>query len=168
MLAFKTVFLLIVMPGITLLYIPLKIVSSPVNIEFQLYLVRYAAFFLWGLGAIISSWCVWDFYSKGEGTPAPIDPPKNLVISGLYSYVRNPMYTGILSILLGHIIWFESLALMVYFAVLFGIFHLFVLYYEEPHLTETFGPSYKNYMKKVPRWLPRMKRPKGEQNDRHT
>jgi len=103
------------MTGITLLYIPFEILTSPANIEFQLNFIRYAALFFWGTGALIGLWCVWDFFSKGEGTPVPIDPPKNLVISGLYKYIRNPMYIGILLIIAGHIIWFKSLSLIVYF-----------------------------------------------------
>lgn len=156
MLILKTIFFLIIMPGTVLLYVPLKIVESSINIEFQLNFIRYSAFLFWGTGSYVSLWCVRDFISKGKGTPAPIDPPKKLVIKGFYKYIRNPMYVGILIILTGHIVWFKSISLIVYFLVLFGFFHLFVIHYEEPYLLKTFGEAYKNYKSQVPRWFPRI------------
>lgn len=156
MLALKTILLAIFVPGVFLFYIPLKILHSPINIGVNLFFLRYCAPFFWVIGAFLSLWCVWVFFSKGKGTPAPIDPPENLVVSGPYRYSRNPMYTGILSILFGHIIWFESFSLTMYFSALWVMFHLFIVNYEEPHLTEKFGESYKNYLKRVPRWIPRI------------
>lgn len=158
MLALKTIFFLIVAPGITLFFIPFKIITSPINIEFEMSAIRFMAPLFWGIGTCISLWCVWDFFSKGKGTPAPIDPPKNLVIVGPYKYIRNPMYVGILLILLGHISWFESFSLIVYFFTLSVLFHSFVIFYEEPRLTKVFGKSYKSYIQQVPRWFPRIKK----------
>lgn len=97
------------------------------------------------LGASIYFWCAWDFTFAGRGTPAPIDPPKKLVVRGLYRYVRNPMYVGVFSILLGEALFFESQRLLVYAAVVFFFFYLFVILYEEPILRQKFGESYQKY-----------------------
>jgi protein-S-isoprenylcysteine O-methyltransferase Ste14 len=106
------------------------------------------------LGIAIYLWCAWDFTFTGRGTPAPIDPPKELVVRGLYRYTRNPMYVGVLSILLGEALIFGSKRLFEYTAVVFGFFYLFVLLYEEPILRQKFGESYQAYCRAVPRWLP--------------
>jgi len=83
-----------------------------------------------------------------------MDPPKELVVRGLYRYVRNPMYVGILSILLGEALLFASQRLFEYAAVAFIFFFLLVVLYEEPVLRNKFGESYRQYCKKVPRWIP--------------
>jgi len=106
------------------------------------------------IGAAIYFWCAWDFTFAGRGTPAPIDPPKELVVRGLYRYVRNPMYVGILSILLGEALLFASGRLLEYTAVVFTFFFLFVVLYEEPMLRQKFGESYRQYCKNVSRWFP--------------
>jgi protein-S-isoprenylcysteine O-methyltransferase Ste14 len=98
--------------------------------------------------------CFWDFLVKGYGTPAPIDPPKELVVTGLYHYVRNPMYVSELMIIIGHILWFKTVWLIVYMAVVFTA--LFVTLYEEPHLKKTFGATYEDCTKKAPRWILRI------------
>ncbi|HVF60839.1 MAG TPA: isoprenylcysteine carboxylmethyltransferase family protein [Thermoanaerobaculia bacterium] len=98
--------------------------------------------------------CIWEFGRRGRGTPAPIDPPKALVVSGLYRYVRNPMYLGVLLILLGEALFFESRRLLVYAFVWWLTVHLFVLVYEEPTLAGSFGGSYTRYRRAVHRWVP--------------
>ncbi len=102
-------------------------------------------------------WCFWDFLVKGRGTPAPIDPPKELVVAGLYNYVRNPMYVGVLLVIFGHFLWFGYWNLLIYAAVVFIAFNTFVTYYEEPNLKTKFGSTYEDYLKRVPRWIPRFK-----------
>jgi protein-S-isoprenylcysteine O-methyltransferase Ste14 len=86
-----------------------------------------------------------------------MDPPKELVAVGFYRYVRNPMYVGILLILIGHFLWFGFWLLLVYSAVAFVITHLFVILYEEPTLKKNFGAAYEGYLERVPRWIPRFK-----------
>ncbi|MFY9570940.1 MAG: isoprenylcysteine carboxylmethyltransferase family protein, partial [Blastocatellia bacterium] len=97
--------------------------------------------------------------------PAPFDPPKKLVVRGLYKYVRNPMYVGVLSLVLGEALWFESRVLFLYLALVFFVFFAFVIFYEEPVLERKFGDSYRAYTKTVPRWLPRISKP---ESDRHS
>jgi len=105
-------------------------------------------------GAWICGWCVRDFAVKGQGTPAPIDPPKNLVVSGLYRYTRNPMYLGVLMILLGEAVLWRSGVLLIYSGCFFLVVNLFVLGYEEPHLLKTFDARYEEYCARVSRWFP--------------
>ena len=107
------------------------------------------------IGVVIYFLCAWDFTFAGRGTPAPIDPPKELVVRGLYRYIRNPMYVGILSILLGEALLFTSQRLFAYTAVAFIFYFLVVVFYEEPILKQKFGESYRRYCKSVPRWIPR-------------
>ena len=106
---------------------------------------------------MILLWSFWNFLIEGRGTPAPLDPPKKLVAVGFYRYVRNPMYVGVLLILIGHFLWFKNVWLLVYTVVAFLIVHLFVTLYEEPTLKRKFGASYETYLKEVPRWIPRVR-----------
>jgi protein-S-isoprenylcysteine O-methyltransferase Ste14 len=96
------------------------------------------------------------FALEGLGTPAPIAPPTQLVVTGFYRRVRNPMYVGVVAIVLGEALLLGAVALLWYAAALWLGFHLFVLGYEEPTLDHSFGDEYKTYRENVPRWLPRL------------
>lgn len=106
-----------------------------------------------GIGIVIL--CVRDFLMIGRGTLAPWDPPKNLVIVGLYKHVRNPMYVGVLTIILGTAICTGSPAVFVYGILVAIIFHLRVVLYEEPRLAAQFAEDWARYSREVSRWLPR-------------
>jgi protein-S-isoprenylcysteine O-methyltransferase Ste14 len=95
------------------------------------------------------------FALEGRGTPAPVLPTDQLVVSGLYRYVRNPIYVAVLSLVLGQALILSSTALVWYSAILWLLFHLFVLLYEEPTLGRRFGRSYEEYRTHVRRWWPR-------------
>lgn len=95
------------------------------------------------------------FVVRGHGTPAPVAPPTALVVTGQYRYVRNPMYLTLMLIVAGQAAWFNSLALLVYAVALWVLFHLRVVWYEEPRLVKLFGASFNEYQLRVPRWLPR-------------
>jgi protein-S-isoprenylcysteine O-methyltransferase Ste14 len=136
-------------------YIPLILLRKGPQIETGFF--AFLAFPLWIIGGVILLWSFWNFLIEGRGTPAPIDPPKELVAVGFYRYVRNPMYVGVLLILIGHFLWFKHVSLIVYAVVAFLIVHLFVTLYEEPTLKRKFGASYEEYLKKVPRWIPRLR-----------
>ena len=97
----------------------------------------------------------WGFAIRGKGTPLPLDPPKKLVEEGPYRIVRNPMYWGVGSLVLGEAAVFHSFALLELTGVLVVGVNLFVLLYEEPALRRKFGAEYEEYCKRVPRWLPR-------------
>jgi protein-S-isoprenylcysteine O-methyltransferase Ste14 len=108
-----------------------------------------------GLPTLLDSF--WRFAVQGLGTPAPIAPPQHLVVSGLYRYVRNPMYVSVVSLILGQALLFGSVRLLEYGAVVALGFHLFVLLYEEPTLRRKFGDEYAAYCRNVHRWLPRLR-----------
>lgn len=159
MAVFKTFIFTVLVPGTVAGWIPYYLRASPGSRgSISLGSFRYAGLAAMLIGALIYLWCAWDFTFSGKGTPAPIDPPKELVVRGLYKYVRNPMYIGVLSLVLGQAIWFESARLFEYAALLFLLFSAFVFLYEEPALRRKFGESYRRYCQMVPRWIPRLRR----------
>lgn len=107
-------------------------------------------------GAALALWCVLTFALVGEGTPAPFDPPRRLVVRGPYRVVRNPMYLGAALALAAAALFYRSLALLGFTAVFVLAAHLFVLWYEEPTLRRTFGDDYDAYRREVQRWWPRV------------
>lgn len=111
-----------------------------------------AALFL--IGWAILLWCVRDFVRRGRGTPAPYDPPRALVTDGLYRFVRNPMYVGALTAILGVGVWYWSVPVFVYAAVMALVFHVRVVFFEEPVLARMFGAEFTAYRERVRRWLP--------------
>jgi protein-S-isoprenylcysteine O-methyltransferase Ste14 len=116
--------------------------------------VAGVALIVLGLPGLLDSFA--RFAIQGIGTPAPIAPTENLVVSGLYRHVRNPIYVAVVAIVLGQAALFGDARLVWYGALLWLGFHLFVVAYEEPTLQETFGTQYDNYRGNVPRWIPRL------------
>ena len=108
-------------------------------------------------GAAIYLWCAWDFSVKGLGSPAPIDAPINLVVNGLYRFVRNPMYVGVFLLIASRAVLFWSLPIVLYLALVATCVQLFIVLYEEPHLRKIFGEQYLDYRRRVPRWIPRFR-----------
>ena len=100
--------------------------------------------------------CIWEFARRGRGTLSPVDPPRELVVRGLYRYVRNPMYLSVTVIVLGEVLLTGSRALLAYWAIWFVAVNLFVIGYEEPNLRRRFGESYARYTQTVRRWVPRL------------
>ena len=96
------------------------------------------------------------FALQGLGTPAPIAPPRNLVVTGLYRYVRNPIYVALVAIILGQAVLMGDWRLIVYGALWWLVWHVTVVAYEEPTLEQTFGKEYEAFRAAVPRWIPRM------------
>jgi protein-S-isoprenylcysteine O-methyltransferase Ste14 len=151
----KTAVFTVLAPGTVAGYVPWRLrETSVVQVGGG---QRWAALAVMALGiAIYLYTAFWGFAVIGGGTPAPIDPPKTLVVRGLHRFVRNPMYIGVLLIIAGQAWLFWSKALCIY-GVLVGLaFHLFVLIYEEPTLQKQFGESYERYRAAVPRWIPRI------------
>jgi protein-S-isoprenylcysteine O-methyltransferase Ste14 len=109
---------------------------------------------LGGLAILIDSFA--RFVIDGIGTPAPIAPPRHLVVSGLYAHVRNPMYVGVLATILGQALLFAHIGLVIYGTIVWAGFHAFVTLYEEPTLRHMFGPAYDAFRAHVPRWIPRL------------
>lgn len=110
---------------------------------------------LMGSGLATLIWCNVTFVRRGLGTASPHDPPKVLVVAGLYRYVRNPMYLAAIMTVLGEALATRQSVLAGYATVLAMAYHLFVRYYEEPHLRTVFGSAYEQYCASVSRWVPR-------------
>jgi protein-S-isoprenylcysteine O-methyltransferase Ste14 len=107
-------------------------------------------------GLLVLLDCFRRFAVEGLGTPAPVAPTEHLVVTGLYRHVRNPMYVAIMIILCGQAVLLGSWTLVRYAALVWLLFHLWVLLYEEPALTRRFGDSYRAYRAGVRRWRPRL------------
>jgi protein-S-isoprenylcysteine O-methyltransferase Ste14 len=156
----ETVFLLVrillftlVVPATVVVYVPARLArapGSPVGVVAGALVVTTALFLV--------SWCFYEFAVRGRGTPAPWDAPRHLVTSGPYRRSRNPIYVGVLLILLGEAAFFGSLALLAWAALTAVGAYLFVVLYEEPGLRRRFGAEYASYLAEVPRWLPRLRR----------
>ena len=146
----KTVIFTVVMPGTVGVYLPqlLKRGGTELGVTW-----RYGGAALVVCGALIYSWCAWDFVSKGLGTPAPIAAPRVLVVSGLYRFTRNPMYVGVAGVIFGQALFYGASTVAIYGCAVVLAFHLFVLFYEEPTLRRQFAAQYDEYCVKVPRWI---------------
>ena len=111
-----------------------------------------------GAAMVVAGWtvlliCAREFARAGRGTPAPYDPPRSLVTSGLYRFTRNPMYVGVVTAIFGQAIWFQSRDATIYGIAMILAFHIAIRIYEEPRLTKIFGQQYLDYKKSVPRWV---------------
>jgi len=113
---------------------------------------------IFAMGFALSFWCAMEFALRGRGTPAPFDPPRRLVITGLYRWVRNPMYLGLAITLVGEAILFPQIwrEMVVLMAVLAVVVSVLVIRLEEPDLRRLFGADYEAYCRQVPRWVPRL------------
>ena len=118
--------------------------------------LRVLGALLIALGALVLLDSFARFALKGLGTPAPVFPTRHLVVSGLYRYVRNPMYVAVVAAILGQGFLFGNVRLLVYGAAVWLAFHVFVLVYEEPTLRNSFGAEYEAFCASVPRWIPRL------------
>ena len=153
-LLFKNLLFTLIVPGTVAVYLPLRIVGDRPFVRGPGF---GAGCLLLLLGASIYAWCVWDFATFGRGTPAPIDAPKKLVVRGLYHHTRNPMYTGVLTVILGWAVLFGAFELVLYAVFVGACFQSFIVLYEEPHLRAEFGREYDRYCARVGRWLPKLR-----------
>ncbi len=124
--------------------------SFPIINYFQLRIIGILVILI-SLSSVVYSTLI--FKLKGEGTPIPTEPPKKLVIRGLFKYTRNPMYLSHLLVFLGEFLIFGRILLLLYLILAFFGFNLLVTKWEEPQLKKRFGIEYGDYLKKVPRWL---------------
>jgi protein-S-isoprenylcysteine O-methyltransferase Ste14 len=117
--------------------------------------VRPAGVVMMVLGGALGLICVGTFVTLGCGTPAPFDPPAEFVARGPYKFVRNPMYIGGLSLLMGLGLLEGSGSIVLLALALSILAHLGVVYLEEPDLERRFGENYRRYKNRVNRWIPR-------------
>ena len=150
------IYLLLLLPFF-LIWIPYRILLSPEQIYvFDIGVFRYLGLVPIALGVIIYVFCSLSFVFIGKGTPVPFTPTKELIVTGLYRFVRNPLYIAAVFVLAGEALLFQSIGIFIYCLVMFGIFNVHVLM-EETLLAEKFGTRYEQYCKSVPRWIPRLK-----------
>jgi protein-S-isoprenylcysteine O-methyltransferase Ste14 len=157
-LALRSILWTVLLPGLFAGYVPLRFFGlARVQLSFT-NPVHLLGLLTIALGAGLLLACIWEFARSGRGTLSPVDPPRQLVVRGLYRYVRNPMYLSVTVIVLGEFLLTGSRPLLVYWAVWFVAVNLFVIGYEEPTLRRRFGESYETYTRAVGRWLPRLGR----------
>ena len=155
MTAIKTLLWSIFVPsGVTILTPYLLLTSRYGSWRINLLAFRFVGVIPILLGVAIYIWCACEFTFTGRGTPAPFDPPKQLVIKGPYLFVRNPMYVFVALTLIGEAIVFGAVILVVYAVIAITVCHVWVLLYEEPGLRRRFGEPYKRYCESVSRWIP--------------
>ncbi|MBI4288103.1 MAG: isoprenylcysteine carboxylmethyltransferase family protein [Chloroflexi bacterium] len=157
----RTLIFTLLVPGTVAGWVPYLLLARGAEwLPFQIGNFRFLGILPMLLGAAIYLWCAWEFAHTGKGTPAPVDAPQVLVVKGLYWLVRNPMYVGVELMLLGQVLLFQSTRLLIYAMVVGLVVHCFVVFREEPQLRKKFGSKYEEYCRAVPRWVPRLRRPK--------
>jgi len=150
------VFLLLA-PGIVMGWVPWRISHwqmQPPLLGFSGFRIIGTLLILIGASMLLDSFV--RFAIQGLGTPAPVLPTKHLVVTGLYRYVRNPMYAGGTTLVLGQGLLLGDIRLLSYALLVWSVSHLFVLGYEEPTLRKAFGEEYSEFCRNVPRWIPRL------------
>jgi protein-S-isoprenylcysteine O-methyltransferase Ste14 len=107
-------------------------------------------------GLFLAAWTLWLFATKGQGTAAPWNPPKKLVVAGPYCHVRNPMICSVLTMLMAETLLLNSEWIFAWFLFFFAANSIYFPYFEEKALEKRFGESYLEYKRNVPRWIPRL------------
>ena len=154
-LALRSLLWTILLPGLFAGYVPWRffgLADVKLDLFSPAHLLGLACI---GLGAVLLATCIFEFARSGRGTLSPVDPPRRLVVRGLYRYVRSPMYLSVTLIVLGEELLTRSPALGIYWAIWFAGANLFVIGYEEPALRRQFGASYDEYTRQAGRWLPK-------------
>jgi protein-S-isoprenylcysteine O-methyltransferase Ste14 len=151
----RNLFFTILQPGVVAGLIPYLVIGNQWDDVFvsRPGFPQYAAVILFATGFIILLNCIYRFASEGRGTLSPLDPTRKLVMKGLYKYSRNPMYIGVILMLIAEAILFRSVTLWIYSAIVFSAFNLFILLHEEPRMRRDFGDVYLDYCRKVRRWI---------------
>jgi protein-S-isoprenylcysteine O-methyltransferase Ste14 len=142
-------------PGAVVGWLPWIIAGAPPVGSIPMRGVRVAALVVALAGWAVLLWCARDFARRGQGTPAPYDPPRRLVTVGLYRFVRNPMYVAAVTSMLAQAAWYASRGVLWYGVSMALLFHARVVLFEEPALARAFGDEFSAYRARVPRWLPR-------------
>jgi len=141
--------------GFLLFFLPAQLVSwSGIVPPVRLGVAQIAGLVLAAAGAVLAVSCILSFVFIGRGTPAPFDPPRRLVVRGPYKFVRNPMYVGAATLLLGTALYYGSFAILAYAVIFLAVVHVFVRFFEEPVLRRSFGAEYEEYCSHVGRWWP--------------
>lgn len=151
----RNLFFTILQPGMVAGFIPYWIVRNQLSeiLERPMGIFQFVSILIFVLGFLTTITCILRFAFEGKGTLSPADETKQLVIGGLYCYSRNPMYVGVMLMLIAEALFTASQNLWIYSAIIFCCFYVFILVHEEPRLQKDFGDQYSEYRKKVRRWL---------------
>jgi protein-S-isoprenylcysteine O-methyltransferase Ste14 len=151
----RNLFFTILQPGLVAGLIPYWILGGKLykRIAEPFQFKQYLGIIVFFLGLVIMFDCIIRFAVQGRGTLSPADPTKKLVIRGFYKFSRNPMYVGVILLLIGEAIFFQSGSLSIYLLFIFIALNLFVMIVEEPRLRKDFGQEYYSYCQKVRRWF---------------
>jgi protein-S-isoprenylcysteine O-methyltransferase Ste14 len=155
---FGSAIFLVVAPGTLAIYLPWTVTRwrfAPALFSVFSFRILGALMIAGGLPILLDSFA--RFAIQGLGTPAPIAPPQRLVVTGLYRWVRNPMYVAVSLLIFGQGLLFGSVRLLEYGLLVWLAFFAFVVLYEEPALSRKFGKEYEEYCVQVSRWIPRLK-----------
>lgn len=151
----RNLFFTLLQPGVVVGVIPYFLIrhrfTHETLLSVQWHHIPGAMLFI--AGTVLLVHCVLRFATEGRGTLSPIDPTRALVVRGMYRYSRNPMYLGVLCMLTGEAIFFQSFVLLLYTILIFLTFHVFIVLHEEPRLRRVFGEQYDRYCKTVRRWI---------------
>ena len=154
---------IIILPGTALVLIPAIILWTTAESSQAGALATLSQPQLWfalaigGTGFFFAVWTVTLFVTRGDGTPAPWDPPQKLVIRGPYRHVRNPMISSVLLLLLAEALLFQSWPLAAWMLVFYTANSIYFPLSEEKGLERRFGEDYRTYKANVPRWVPRLR-----------
>ncbi|HEY2374361.1 MAG TPA: isoprenylcysteine carboxylmethyltransferase family protein [Gemmatimonadaceae bacterium] len=151
--ALRAAIFIVLMPGAIGGWIPYLIAGGHSRIPVWT-ADRVLGVVLFVVGWSILLWCTFEFVQRGRGTPSPNSAPVELVTTGLFCFVRNPMYVGVVTAISGIALARHSWSAGVYGATVAVAFHLRVVLYEEPRLTREFGDAYLTYRERVNRWIP--------------
>ena len=136
--------MIVLFPGTVVGYIPYRLLDPYSAPELtSLSLPQYSAMLLLAIGAAILFKSIWSFAFVGKGTLAPFDETHKLIVVGLYRYVRNPMYVGVILILLAESWFFWSSDLLSYTGFCFIVANMLVIGYEEDRLRHKYGDEFR-------------------------
>lgn len=146
--------LAIIVPIFVVLLVPFWLLQNFPTSSPNLF-IQFFGIVIFASGFTLATWCMVLFFNIGRGTIMPWDPTRKLVAVGPYQYMRNPMISGVIAMLVGEALFFGSVAIGILAIVGFLINHVYFIYSEEPGLEKRFGESYREYKRNVPRWIPR-------------
>ena len=154
-LAIRNVLTIVIFPGTVTIYIP-YLLLKPINFPdpTSWLWTEYLAVLFLLIGVAILLISIWSFARVGRGTLAPFDETQKLIVVGLYRFVRNPMYVGVILILLAESWFFMSSALLLYTGLFFLLANVMIIGYEENRLRHKYGDEYRHYCNHVGRWIP--------------
>ncbi len=151
----RNVAMIVLFPGTVVVYIPYRLLAPFSIAELISWSVtQYVAVLVLAIGVSILLRSIWSFAHVGKGTLAPFDETQKLIVVGLYRYVRNPMYDGVILILLAESWFFWSSVLLSYTGFCFIVANILVIGYEENRLRHKYADEFRQYCRRVGRWIP--------------